>query len=307
MKNLYSLFTLSAFSFLFAQNYNPLVNSQNQWKVEFSVSFMAEPDCLGLKINHSYYFTEEIDFNGKTYLTLIKKYDPDALQKWDFIQQNCPNEVDLDHFIGVTETEDILVGYLREDTEDKKVYWIKNGENSETVLYDFSYPIGSNNLGNGYHISTTEVHEFNLQTIKNLYSFQGNYYDETIQGIGSIGDLIIYKPTIYELEGFGFKLLGFSNDNGLTFYNRENQSLQTQDLSQEANSFKIFPNPANDYLSIQTNNVVKQISIYNLNGNKLMNLSNTKTINVSSLSIGTYLISVQFEDGTIHRSKFIKK
>jgi len=166
MKNLYLLFTLSTFSFLFAQSYNPLVLSQNQWISEFQMGIMAEPACSNLKLTHTYFFTKEVNINGQTYLTLMKRYEQEALQKWNFIQENCPGELNFNDLEGINELEDILVGYLRDDTDDKKVYWIKNNEMVENVLFDFSYNLGTNNIGNGYFVISSEVYEYNLNTKK---------------------------------------------------------------------------------------------------------------------------------------------
>lgn len=56
----------------------------------------------------------------------------------------------------------------------------------------------------------------------------------------------------------------------------------------------IFPNPASDFIQIQNESSI-QIELYNLNGNKLKSIQtkNDKTIDVSQLVPGTYLLRIQ--------------
>lgn len=68
------------------------------------------------------------------------------------------------------------------------------------------------------------------------------------------------------------------------------------------NSFKLFPNPANDQNNISLNNQLENVNIeiINMVGQTVKNLgaiSQTITVNVSDLPKGTYLIKLQSIDG----------
>jgi len=139
-----------------------------------------------------------------------------------------------------------------------------------------------------------------------MYSYEAQNYNETIQGIGSVGDLILKWPSKYDSELQGFQLLGFSTNNGQTFYNKENQSLVINEI-QNLNAIKIYPNPTHQFLNIQADSTIQDISIYNLNGKNISNHHSTKKIDVSNLTSGTYLIKIEFKNGTIQQQKFIKK
>ena len=70
----------------------------------------------------------------------------------------------------------------------------------------------------------------------------------------------------------------------------------------------IFPNPTQRILNIQTQQTIKEVSIYNFFGGKITsNGLSTNTIDVSNLAEGIYLIKVIGENGKLFSSKFIKK
>lgn len=68
----------------------------------------------------------------------------------------------------------------------------------------------------------------------------------------------------------------------------------------------IYPNPTNNVLNVQTNEIIKQINILDIAGRKTLtpNLINNQ-IEVSSLSKGVYFLEIKTEN-KVHREKFIK-
>ncbi len=74
-------------------------------------------------------------------------------------------------------------------------------------------------------------------------------------------------------------------------------------------SLKYFPNPVNDILNITDENIISQIEVYNLLGQKLMHTqtdSNAVQVNISNLSSGTYLLKIKVGE-TLKSIKIIKK
>ena len=71
--------------------------------------------------------------------------------------------------------------------------------------------------------------------------------------------------------------------------------------------FSVYPNPTANFLQLvlAENNVIKEVTIYNTLGQKLITLADKTVIDVSALSKGTYLITVQTDKGQATR-KFIK-
>lgn len=71
-------------------------------------------------------------------------------------------------------------------------------------------------------------------------------------------------------------------------------------------SLEIYPNPTSDILNIQTEQKISKIEILDTSGKLLKSNSGSgKTINVSNLSKGIYLIKI-YADKNIINSKFIK-
>lgn len=62
------------------------------------------------------------------------------------------------------------------------------------------------------------------------------------------------------------------------------------------NDIKIYPNPIDNYLNIETEITSFEVIIYNLNGQILFSDYDKKTIDLSYLSSGNYLITLRIND-----------
>lgn len=99
-----------------------------------------------------------------------------------------------------------------------------------------------------------------------------------------------------EAEGLNliFNVSGFCKEN-----------LGVNDLDDA--DFSFYPNPVKDELNISTKNEVKNISVYNLSGQLVMNSkSNSKKLNTNSLSSGVYIVKVKFTNGKNETFKILK-
>ena len=72
-----------------------------------------------------------------------------------------------------------------------------------------------------------------------------------------------------------------------------------------ADKINIYPNPATNILTIEANDVIKKVSIYNMLG-QLILVSNTLNIDVSNLKVGNYLVKLSTEKGSFG-TRFIKE
>ncbi len=68
--------------------------------------------------------------------------------------------------------------------------------------------------------------------------------------------------------------------------------------------FSIYPNPAHQFIHIDTKKNVKTISIYDLTGRKILD-DNQTDINISNLPQGNYLIKIIFNDGLSSTKKLL--
>jgi len=72
-------------------------------------------------------------------------------------------------------------------------------------------------------------------------------------------------------------------------------------------NFKLFPNPADSFLTIHSQKMITNVTIYEPTGKKIIEIDNPEPqMDVSKLSSGIYLMRVT-ADGQIHQTKFIKK
>lgn len=79
--------------------------------------------------------------------------------------------------------------------------------------------------------------------------------------------------------------------------------LNTQELDKV--DVQVFPNPATDFITIQSNQKIENIQILDLNG-RLLAKSNSSKIDVRSLAKGTYLLWYEL-NGKKVSTKFLKK
>ena len=83
--------------------------------------------------------------------------------------------------------------------------------------------------------------------------------------------------------------------------------LGIRDLNKKELLFSLYPNPASDFVFFQSNQKIKQISLYDLQANKLLeqNADDIKMLDISTLSQGVYQICFEFE-GRKYFERFIK-
>lgn len=74
--------------------------------------------------------------------------------------------------------------------------------------------------------------------------------------------------------------------------------------------FSVYPNPATDMVTVSSDRDVREITVYNMLGNKMSTnivLSNVTVIDLESYTNGLYFVEITFKDGTISNSRFIKR
>ncbi|WP_372474294.1 T9SS type A sorting domain-containing protein [Capnocytophaga sp. ARDL2] len=74
----------------------------------------------------------------------------------------------------------------------------------------------------------------------------------------------------------------------------------------DKNAVKLFPNPVSDILYVETDELIKEIAIYDTVG-KMIDSTEKFFINVNSLEKGIYILKVENQAGAIGNYKFIKQ
>lgn len=83
-------------------------------------------------------------------------------------------------------------------------------------------------------------------------------------------------------------------------------SLATAEVSTKAKSVSVFPNPTKGELNIRTDKKLVSSTIFDIAG-KVVLRTDEKKADLSSLPKGTYLVQMEFGDGTTSTEKLIKE
>jgi len=80
---------------------------------------------------------------------------------------------------------------------------------------------------------------------------------------------------------------------------------------EESLIFRVFPNPANDNLRVESDEKISRIAIYNLMGNRILektgNADYTTSVNVSQLKPGLFIVRISFNSGKVVSQRFVKR
>ena len=128
-----------------------------------------------------------------------------------------------------------------------------------------------------------------------------------------VGGAWISIDVAVDLSAFtDLKQFGITNNNknnswydNLYFYKAATAGISDNELL----NVSMYPNPTVDRLNISASNTIKNASIFNILGKKVMSLEinkNSESIDVSSLASGIYLIKYQLDNAT-GTAKFIKE
>lgn len=85
----------------------------------------------------------------------------------------------------------------------------------------------------------------------------------------------------------------------------KNENTSTNEANKQNSVVKLFPNPTNDKINIETKEKVALINVFSLEGKLLFETKN-KDINLTDYANGIYLLEVVLENGAIIKEKVIK-
>lgn len=199
----------------------------------------------------------------------------------------------------------------RNDSINKKVYYldVTGGLNKDTLWYDFNLNIGD--------------------SVENTYSYMKNgfFNDRVVQSIdsvlicGSYHKRFKFNCTDYEadlVEGVGFldnfihsERTGDCPFEPTYIYSTSFSSCNITSVEDylKGSTIKIFPNPTSSELRISGLSKITEYAIINNIGATILkgNLSDSQSIDVSSLADGMYILNIQDRSAKLYQSKFIKQ
>ncbi len=262
-----------------------LVTTDNQWNIAVYPTFSPNTSTYSLRIG------EDTTVNNIVYQKVYHSND-DQLADWTFNNS-----------------------LLREDAAEKKVY-VKDGNGSEHLLYDFSLEVNDT-----FHIEgscTLIVNEIDSVSLNNsvvrkrmkleIKDSPINEEQYWIEGIGSEFGLLSHF--LFCGTDYADGLLCFYSNSELLYPSAPSSCFITPTKNLIRSNVKISPNPVLSSLSIDDpESILEQYSIYNTTGQlmKRGNLIRSKNnIDLSSLLPGFYIITFEDDTGNYYSQKIIK-
>ena len=181
----------------------------------------------------------------------------------------------------------------------------------------------NNSLGWGvYPLSIPETVEYfadknqytsiETETLTNIDPFHGNFVNTTKYQNGVNNNEVWY----YEIDGgfhgwprnsFGTNDINVGEEAWLFFQNHinnVNSTLSLTDIEELENTIQVFPNPASNIITIETNNTmeINEIMLYNTLGVNLNLKSTNGLLDIAHLSKGVYLLNIKTSKGALTKT-----
>ncbi|WP_296635714.1 T9SS type A sorting domain-containing protein [Polaribacter sp.] len=83
-------------------------------------------------------------------------------------------------------------------------------------------------------------------------------------------------------------------------------TLSTEDITKDDASISVFPNPTSNIFTINSSRAVEKVEVFSVLGQKVLEV-NSKTINLSSVAKGAYILKVYQENNVVSTKRIIKQ
>ena len=197
-------------------------------------------------------------------------------------------------------------------------YLYSDGYGEEVLLYDYDLEEGDFFHDNDEHPMqvtsvTTIIDNNGVERKKWEFSFmqlpgETEYW---IEGVGSSRGFLnvgVYEPGD---DGEVFHLLCMHNGDNVIYVNPEYNTCDIDEIEENpvADSFDIFPNPANEVVKIlnDSNLSVTSIEVIDMLGRSVMCVEDSKDINVAELPQGEYFVRINAGESVIIKKLFINR
>jgi hypothetical protein len=284
----------------FGQAYQPFPTANAMWR-ENKTGFQCSC-CSDYQIT----ITGDTVINLTTYHKLQKtgiKYQEDLIG-------NCTSNIQS--FINQ------YVGCFRNDSINKRVYFVPPFSLSDTLLYDFNLSLGDTVKS---YLSGFTGEDWVVTDVDSVYL--GNQYHKRfklnnclpktlfiIEGIGStfglLSPFICWAPYWEHI----YDLLCFTNNNSTVYPDSTTSCIVVTSVNESAieKSINIFPNPTSDFINITTTFQLLDISIFNSTGKLVMKeVISSNLIDISRLQPGLYLIQISLDEKQVYRQKILRQ
>ena len=308
------LCTLSSILFIRAQSYVPFPEQNAVWS-NFISDEGQQGKGDGSCSNSNIYTNGDTIINGKKYIKLLE-------EKVHFIHFG-----NICHFSPDTTkpVEWSSFGFLRNDTVNKKVYYRKQGTNSDTLLYTFDLNIGDtlprtyinhkfnqNNTFVGYIVDSVFIESYGGVNRKVfVLNKSGSRQYTLIEGIGSVRGLFSYRSTRVSTTGnYEYNLNCLTVNNQLV-YGSSGANCQLTSINEldnkQSGDLNVYPNPVKNQFKIETTQrlKIKEIELFDLTGKSVrIYNSNQLEFSVKGITPGVYILRIE-ETNKLYTKKLI--
>jgi len=315
-----------------------------------------EPNYIGMKNKYLAGFMILLFVNINTLYCQMYVAFPDSNAVWKTVYETYPpgpfpsysfhfdNYIDGDTLVNSKQYEKIYklgynpncslitygpgyVGSYRNDTSEKKVYFLEKSQTEEILLYDFSLSVGDTvpQTYINYSYPFLVVDHIDSILIGSNYHKRFYYLQESYPTIMVIEGIGAHTGLLEPMEIFDqyHYLRCFHLDNELLFINADSCNLET-DTCISVSIFspriddikiKVFPNPAYDLLHINTSSqndiaVSYQFVVRDTHGKLHLTqtlFSSHTLLPLKELIPGLYIWTIEKENQVIERGKIIKQ
>lgn len=275
-------------SFISSQTYHPFPESDAYWQYTYNDIPMYCP-CWGTCHHDQLKITGDTLIGGEIYHKLIKSRIS--------LDSDCDESF---HYYGYQ-------GAFRNDIENKKVWFVSEGEENETLLYDFNLQIGDT-LPEGIldpndywdfwveDIDSVEIgNNFRKRFIIRSFLNFGEAPLYIIEGIGGQNLIEPFESWWYFEGGYTFSCI---NVNDSLIYPSNCELFVSDNNNKYSSTLKIFPNPSSGKIWIKHDGKQNLISIeiFNSLGNRvdiIESFTDIKLIDLSDRPRGIYLVNIK--------------
>ncbi|MFH1050012.1 MAG: T9SS type A sorting domain-containing protein [bacterium] len=197
---------------------------------------------------------------------------------------------------GYSEINNSKYGFIKKmNPYTKKLSWSSSSEDDNTT-YSFIEKLANNK----YVVFGNWEQQLGYQIFDSLGNKSEHFLIE--EKFGSFRDIV-------KTPDGGFLLTGDIDYQDIPYtyiVKFQEQNMDMREESEFKNNMYISPNPATDYIEINTDKIIDEIEVIDVFGRRVLKTSKQQNrIDVSSLPLGVYFVNVMIGD-KVERMKFVK-
>ncbi len=171
-----------------------------------------------------------------------------------------------------------------------------SGGQQYTDVYATSYTV---------RVSTTSATD--IASFSTVATYSETDFSGAIDGLVLLAsDLKTVDLSAYDGQQIYVAFVMEQNDDDNWFIDNVNVTGTLSIEEFTTNQFSIYPNPTTGLLTVSSRVAISKIEVFNVLGGRVKKIENSKKIDISNLSAGTYIARITTIDGNTQNQKIIK-